>query len=199
MIGLVLIAIVLVAAIIGAGRRARVGQPLDLGQRLNAPSAAHLFGTDGSGRDILLRVLLGAPLSLAVGVVSVAIGCVLGSLQGLVAGFRAACVGAAIMRFTDAMLAFPALLLALAVMATLGRWPAEHHDRRRPLLDAALHPADAGRGAHDQEARLRPGGARRSARARPRILFQHILPNALSSMLVLARSRSRRRSWPRRP
>ena len=90
MLGLGLLAIVLVSAIIG-----EVGVPDSanrsvLGQRLNPPSMAHVFGTDGNGRDILQRVLLGAPLSLAVGVVAIAIGSVLGSLQGLVAGSGAA-------------------------------------------------------------------------------------------------------------
>src|SRR6185369_14364606 len=115
-----LIVLVLVAAVIGAVAIPESANRSVLGQRLNAPSAAHLFGTDGSGRDVFQRVLLGAPLSLAVGVVAIAIGSVLGALQGLVAGFRGGLVSAAIMRFTDIMLAFPALLFALAVMATLG-------------------------------------------------------------------------------
>src|SRR5204863_219392 len=68
----------------------------------------------------LITVFLGAPLALAVGVVSVAIGSILGSVQGLVAGYVRGSVGTFIMAFTDAMLAFPTLLLALAVMATLG-------------------------------------------------------------------------------
>jgi ABC-type antimicrobial peptide transport system permease subunit len=120
LIGLTLIGLVLVAALIGAVAVPETANRSSLGQRLNPPSAAHVLGTDGSGRDILLRVLLGAPLSLAVGVVSIAIGSVLGACQGLVAGFRGGLLSAAIMRFTDVMLAFPSLLFALAVMATLG-------------------------------------------------------------------------------
>src|SRR3954452_15422552 len=85
MVGLVLIAIVLVAAIIGLVGVPESANRSVLGQRVKPPSAAHPFGTDGSGRDILQRVLLGAPLSLPVGVVAVAIGCVLGAAQGLIA------------------------------------------------------------------------------------------------------------------
>src|SRR5450631_16258 len=120
LVGLALVALVLVAALVGLVGTPESANRTNLAQRLNAPSAGHVLGTDGSGRDILQRVLLGAPLSLAVGVVAVAIGSLLGSVQGLVAGFRGGLLGAVIMRFTDAVLAFPTLLLALAIMATLG-------------------------------------------------------------------------------
>src|ERR1700694_3155425 len=119
LVGITLVGVVLLAAVLGLGTPESANRS-NLAQRLGAPSLTHVLGTDGSGRDILQRVLLGAPLSLAVGVVAVAIGSVLGSVQGLIAGFRGGLISTVIMRFTDAMLAFPTLLFALAIMATLG-------------------------------------------------------------------------------
>ena len=185
MFGLVLIAIVLVAAIIGLVAVPESANRSVLGQRVNPPSAAHLFGTDGSGRDILMRVLLGAPLSLAVGVVAVAIGCVLGAAQGLIAGYRGGLVGAAIMRFTDAMLAFPALLLALAVMATLGAGLTN--------IMIAIGLSSMPRFTRVMQAEVLTIrnrdyvlAAEAVGASTMRVLIQHILPNALSSMLVLS-------------
>jgi peptide/nickel transport system permease protein len=84
------------------------------------PSMAHLMGTDLLGRDILSRLIFGARLSLAIGLISAAIGVTGGSLIGLVAGYYGGRLDAALMRVVDAMLAFPGLLLALVVIASLG-------------------------------------------------------------------------------
>jgi peptide/nickel transport system permease protein len=184
LIGLSLIALVVMAAIVGSVAIPDTANRSVLGQRLNAPSAAHLFGTDGSGRDILLRVLLGAPLSLAVGVVSISLGCVLGSVQGLVAGFRGGIGSAAIMRFTDAMLAFPALLLALAVMATLGAGLSNVMIAvglsSMPRFTRLMYAEVLSIRGREYVTAARTVGA-----STPRILVQHILPNALSSILVM--------------
>ncbi len=84
------------------------------------PSAKHWFGTDQLGRDILSRVFYGARVSLAAGLVSVLIALVLGGLIGLVAGFYGGWIDDVLMRLTDAMLAFPFLVLAIALAAVLG-------------------------------------------------------------------------------
>lgn len=84
------------------------------------PSAAHPMGTDLLGRDVLSRVLFGARISLAVGVISVAIGVTSGSVIGVVAGYHGGRADGVLMRIIDAMLAFPGLLLALMVIAALG-------------------------------------------------------------------------------
>jgi peptide/nickel transport system permease protein len=185
LIGLVLMALVLVAAVVGAVAVPETTNRSNLALRLRPPSVERPFGTDGSGRDILLRVLLGAPLSLAVGVVAIAIGSVLGSVQGLLAGFRGGLVGAAIMRFTDAMLAFPALLLALAVMATLGAGLSNVMIAvglsSMPRFTRLMHAEVLTIRSRDYVTAALAVGA-----GTPRILFQHILPNALSSMLVLS-------------
>ena len=185
MVGLALVTLVLVAAVIGLVATPASANRSNLAQRLQAPSMAHVLGTDGSGRDILQRVLSGAPLSLAVGVVAVAIGSLLGSAQGLIAGYRGSLIGAIIMRFTDALLAFPTLLLALAIMATLGAGllnvmiavGLSSMPRFTRLMQAEVLSL---RG-REYVVAARSVGATTSS-----ILVRHILPNALSSVLVLS-------------
>ena len=90
-------------------------------QRLQPPNAEFLLGTDNLGRDILTRILYGGRVSLQVGIASVAIGATLGTLLGLIAGYIGGWSDILIMRFIDMMLAFPGILLALVIIAVLGR------------------------------------------------------------------------------
>jgi peptide/nickel transport system permease protein len=185
LIGITLIGIILLAAVLGLVATPESANRSNLAQRLTAPSLAHVLGTDGSGRDIMQRVLLGAPLSLAVGVVAVAIGTIIGSLQGLVAGFRGGFMGAAIMRFTDAMLAFPTLLLALAIMATLGAGLLNVMIAvglsSMPRFTRVMQAEVLSIRTRDYVVAAQSMGAPTSI-----ILLRHILPNALSSVLVLS-------------
>ena len=185
MVGLALVGIVLVATCAGLVAVPQTANRSNLAQRLSPPSGAHLMGTDGSGRDILQRVLLGAPLSLAVGVVAVAIGSILGSAQGLFAGYRGGPLGAAIMRFTDALLAFPTLLLALAIMATLGAGLVNVMIAvglsSMPRFTRVMQAEVLSLKSREYVVAARAVGA-----GTPTILVRHILPNALSSVLVLS-------------
>lgn len=88
--------------------------------RRQPPSAQHLCGLDDLGRDILSRVIFGARVSLQVGVVSVGMTIVVGAVLGLIAGYLGGWADNLIMRFMDIMLAFPAMLLAIAIVAILG-------------------------------------------------------------------------------
>jgi peptide/nickel transport system permease protein len=92
----------------------------DLVNRLKAPSAAHLFGTDDQGRDVMRRVLHGAPISLQVGLLSVALALALGSSIGLTAGYMGGWFDTIAMRAMDIMLSFPSILLAIAIVAARG-------------------------------------------------------------------------------
>ncbi len=87
---------------------------------LQAPSSKYLLGTDEVGRDILSRILHGTSISLRVGLISVGIGCVLGVLLGLIAGYYGGHVDNFILRLMDIWLAFPGILLALAIITVLG-------------------------------------------------------------------------------
>ena len=90
-------------------------------EALNAtPSAEHWFGVDSLGRDILSRVVMGARISLAAGLLSVTIGAVIGTLMGLLAGYYQGWIERVTMRISDVLLAFPGMLLAIGVVAILG-------------------------------------------------------------------------------
>ena len=89
-------------------------------EALRAPSAQHWFGTDQYGRDVLSRVIYGARISLLVGFISVSIAVVCGTIAGMISGFYGKWVDATVMRFVDVMLAFPGILLALALVSILG-------------------------------------------------------------------------------
>jgi len=92
----------------------------NLRERLDPPSPGHILGTDNLGRDVLVRLIHGARYSLVVGIISVGIGLGIGGLLGLLAGFIGGVVEAVIMRFMDIILAFPAMLLAIAIVAVRG-------------------------------------------------------------------------------
>lgn len=87
---------------------------------LQGPSWQHWAGTDAYGRDILSRIIWGAQISLSVGFLSVSLGAIVGVSLGIVAGFYGGWIDSAIMRLCDLLLAFPGILLAIAVIALLG-------------------------------------------------------------------------------
>src|SRR5438067_7500960 len=89
-------------------------------EALQPPNPQHWFGTDDLGRDMLSRVIWGARISLSVGLISVSIGLLVGTSLGLAAGYVGGTFDLFIMRFIDALLAFPALILAIAITSALG-------------------------------------------------------------------------------
>nr|WP_294086748.1 nickel transporter permease [Sphaerobacter sp.] len=149
------------------------------------PSLDHPFGTDDFGRDILTRLLYGARISLQVGLVAVGIAAIVGSIVGMLAGYFGGWFDIISQRVIDVMLAFPDLLLALAIIAVLGP----------SLMNVMIA---VGIGSVPTYARLMRGqvlslkrkeyveAARAIGAPTRRILFLHILPNALSPMIVLA-------------
>jgi peptide/nickel transport system permease protein len=148
-----------------------------------APSAAYLLGTDDVGRDVLSRVIFGARASLLAGVISVVIALLLGVPLGLVSGFYRGLTDEVIMRFTDALLSFPFLILAVALAAALG-----------PSLQNAMIAIGIAnaptfiRLTRGQVLSLRNEEYVQAARALGvsdlRILGRHILPNSLAPLLV---------------
>ncbi|MCI0416386.1 ABC transporter permease [bacterium] len=95
-------------------------ETIDLGKRLLPPSSAHWFGTDELGRDVFLRLLHGGRISFLVSLIVVTISFVTGVLLGSVAAWSGPLIDESIMRLADILLAFPGLLLAIALMAVLG-------------------------------------------------------------------------------
>lgn len=119
-IGAVLILIVAFGAIFAPVLAPYPPADMGVGSSLSPPSLAHPFGTDTLGRDILSRVLFGAQLSLSVGVVAVLIEVVFGVVLGLIAAYYGGWIDAVLMRIMDVLLAFPGILLALAIVSILG-------------------------------------------------------------------------------
>ncbi len=120
MIGLTIITILLISAIIAPLLAPYDPLETDILARLKAPSSEHWLGTDNLGRDILSRIIYGTKISLQVGVISISIALFLGVSTGMIAGYYGGIVDTIIMRLMDIMLAFPSILLAIAIMAILG-------------------------------------------------------------------------------
>jgi len=158
-----------------------LGQNISAG--LNAPSAAHLFGTDKLGRDIFSRILYGARISLFVGVAVVLISGAVGTLLGVVAGYLGGWADEALMRITDIFFAFPALILAMAIAGALG-----------PSLQNALIAISAvtwpvyARLLRGQVLALKERefvlAARTVGVPEWQIIVRHLLPNMLAPLLV---------------
>jgi len=150
---------------------------------LKAPSAAHLFGTDQVGRDIFSRVLYGARVSPVIAVIVLVIACGIGIPLGMAAGFLGGWVDELLMRVTDIFLAFPPLLLALALAAVL---PASLTSVT--LAIAAVWWPWYARLIRGQAASVagRPyvEACRALGVSRLRIIFRHILPNSITPLLV---------------
>jgi peptide/nickel transport system permease protein len=154
-----------------------------LGDRLLPPSAKHLFGTDGLGRDIFSRVVYGARVTLTIALLVAAISTPLGMLIGIVAGYLGGAVDEILMRLADVFLAFPRLILAIAFAAALGpgvenailaiaiaQWPSYARLARAETLNVKNN---------DYIQAMRVLGA-----GKARIMAGHILPLTLSSIIV---------------
>ena len=149
------------------------------------PNERFWFGTDTNGRDQFSRLLYGARTSLAIGVIANGIAVAIGTLLGVIAGYARGFLGAAIMRFTDLMMAFPPLLLAIALAAIL-----------RPGLSiiivviALVNWVQIARVIYTETTSLAEREYIEAARAlgasTPRILFRHLIPHLVPTIIVYA-------------
>lgn len=150
---------------------------------LKPPSSEHWFGTDDLGRDIFSRILFGARISLWVGFFSVAGSIVIGTLLGLLAGFYGKWVDTIISRIFDIMLAFPSILLAIAIVTVLG--PSLFNAL---LAIAIINIPTYGRLVRSRVLSVKEEeyitAARVIGMSGSRILFQHVLPNCLAPIIV---------------
>ncbi|MFD1020395.1 nickel transporter permease [Thalassobacillus hwangdonensis] len=121
LVGLIIILLLFTVAILAPVIAPYTPDEQDIINRYQAPSAEHILGTDELGRDILSRIIYGSRITIQIGVISVGISMIVGVLLGAVAGFFGRWVDQIIMRIIDIMMAFPSILLAIALIAVLGK------------------------------------------------------------------------------
>jgi len=156
-----------------------------LAERLLPPSAAHPFGTDDLGRDLLARIVAATPISLTIGIVSAAVSLIVGFTVGATAGWFGGAVDLVLSRTIEVVLCFPLLFLLLAIAAFLPPSPWTII----AAIGLTTWPGDA-RYARGEILRMRELGYAHAARTMgattPRILIRHLLPNALPPLVVSA-------------
>jgi peptide/nickel transport system permease protein len=180
-----MVAVVLLAALIGPALAPYPPLEQLLERRLQPPAAGHPLGLDELGRDVLSRLLAGARVSVAVGLAVVVVAGSIGSLIGAVAGYAGGAVDALLMRLTDVVLAFPGILLAIALVAVLG--PAVSHV---VLALAVIGWVGYARLVRGQVLKLREEefvlAARAAGLPARRVLLRHVLPSVLPLLVVQA-------------
>jgi peptide/nickel transport system permease protein len=184
-IGLTLVVLYLLLAIFGPALAPQDAFRQNFAQTLRAPSAAHWFGTDQLGRDVLSRILVGARATLGIGVGGVGVAFLIGVPLGILAAWRRGWIEAALMRAIDIMLSFPDIVFALAVVAILGAntqnviiavgvvsIPVFARTARAVTLSILAEPYIEGSAALGAS----PG----------RIILRHVLPNISGTLLTLS-------------
>ena len=183
MFGAAILLITVFLAIFGPSLLIYDPTTMDFSARFAPPSPSHLFGTDDFGRDIFTRIVYGSRVSLEVGIIAVGIAATVGSLLGMFAGYGNRWLDEIIMRSMDVLYAFPAILLAIAIMAALGKGVGN----AMIAIGVVYIPifARIARGsvlsARNEDYIL---AARALGAGDGRILFRHILPNILSPIIV---------------
>jgi ABC-type dipeptide/oligopeptide/nickel transport system permease subunit len=185
LISLIFVAFLVLVAVFGPALTPYNPVETNMANALKAPSATHWFGTDQLGMDIFSRVIAGTRVSLTVGLLAVSIALTLGIILGSIAGYAGGWVDTVIMRVMDMMLAVPPILLAITLMAALGKG-----------IDKAV--IAIGLVSIPEYARIVRGSilsikendyiaaARVVGNTDFRIIFRHVLPNALSVIIVRA-------------
>jgi peptide/nickel transport system permease protein len=184
-LGAAIVLVIAVLAIAGPAITSVDPSAQDLPLRLEGPSRAHPFGLDELGRDVFARMLVGARISFFVAIVVVGVSAVVGTLLGAVAGYFGGWVDDVISRVTDTLMAFPGLLLAIALVAVLG-----------PSLANTLFALTAigwvgfARLVRGQVLRAREFEYVQAARAlgatTPRLLLRHVVPSTVPAIVVQA-------------
>ena len=184
-VGLVIVLVAVLAALVGPALSPYNPAAQELARRLEPPTLSHPFGLDELGRDILARLLAGARISLLVGLAVVSVSSVVGMLVGSIAGYFGGRVDDVISRVVDVLMAFPGILLAIALVAVLGP----------SLTNVVLALSVIGwvgyaRLVRGQALRARELDFVHAARAlgacSPRVVLRHVLPTAFPAVVVQA-------------
>lgn len=185
MIGLIILVLIIIVAILAQvlyDYQADIVEQ-DIMNRLQKPSTEHIFGTDQYGRDVLARVLYGAKYSLSVGIISVAISCIVGSTLGLIAGYYGGMTENIILRTCEIFVGIPSVLLSIAIMAAFGQ--------SIVVLMLAIGLVYVPMFARTARAAVLPvrdqeyiEAAKVSGMSDLSIIFTHVLPNSLSPIIV---------------
>jgi peptide/nickel transport system permease protein len=183
MFGLVTLSLLVISAIFAPWLSKYSYQELDLVNRYSPPNVTHWLGTDGTGRDIWARLLMGGRVSLSVGLVAMSISTAIGITLGGLAGYFSGRVDTVIMRFTDMVMSFPPLIIIIVLVAVLG--PSIYNTMAAIGLLAWPGIARLVRGSFLS---LRETEFVQAARclgaSDSRIIFRHILPNAFGPIVV---------------
>ncbi|WP_287246973.1 ABC transporter permease [Mesorhizobium sp.] len=188
LIGLVIVAVVVAGAVLapwltGYDPNEQMFDGLTLEGAPLPPNASFWLGTDLLGRDLLTRILFGARTSLIIGIVANGVALLIGTLVGVTAGYFRGWIGGALMRFTDLMMAFPALLLAICLAAVLqpSLWIVA-------MVIALVNWVQTARVIYTETSSLAErefiDAERTIGASAPRILFRHILPHLLPTIIV---------------
>jgi peptide/nickel transport system permease protein len=184
-VGFAIVLVAALAAILGPVLTPHDPATQELSRRLEGPSLSHPFGLDELGRDILSRLLSGARISLMVGIAVVSVSSLAGMLLGSMAGYFGGVVDDAISRIVDVLMAFPGILLAIALVAVLGP-----NMRNVVLALSVIGWVGYARLVRSQALRAREFEFVQAARAlgagAPRIVLRHVLPTAFPAVVVQA-------------
>ncbi len=179
----ILVTILILTAIFGPLLAPYDPNAIDMANRFAPPSLEHPFGTDDFGRDIFSRVMVGARVSLMVGIIAVGLSASVGSFLGVLAGYTGRFTDEVIMRVMDILFAFPAILLAIAIMAALGRGVGN-----AMIAIGIVYIPIFARIARASVLSVREeefvDAARATGSSDSRIMYRHIFPNVLSPIIV---------------
>ncbi|MDX2157186.1 MAG: ABC transporter permease [Hyphomicrobiaceae bacterium] len=164
-------------------------EAVDFGAMLSAPSGEHLFGTDQYGRDVFSRLVYGSRTALAVGILSSIFGCSLGALVGAASGYFGGRIDDVIQRIVDVMLSFPIIVLAMVVVAVLGRNMVAGIDLNLIVAIALPMVPKMARIARSSTLSIAQmpfiDAARAAGYSHARIVLRHIVPNIVAPYLIM--------------
>lgn len=164
-------------------------EEVDFSAMLGAPGAEHLFGTDQYGRDVFSRLVFGSRTALAVGILSAIFGCTVGAVLGATSGYFGGWIDNILQRIVDVMLSFPIIVLAMVVVAVLGRNMVGGIDMNLIVAIAFPMVPKMARIARSSTLSLAQmpfiDAARAGGYSHARIVLRHILPNIIAPYLIM--------------